>query len=320
MGRKLFCEISPTCYKISVFKERLKMIINLMNKETGDLDAPITSKMVSKAVTSAQTRVEGNNFDSRKNVLKYDDVIRRQREIFYEQRMQIVKVQNLEQVLRNMLKHAIEDVAYSHMRQISNNKFEIDDDAIAQSFNGVYLPPNSVDVNVLKTLDDQAIIDHILEKAWQFVENNKQEVERVKEQYGIQLPDNLFEMYLKDMMLRILDQYWMKHIDDMQGLRQGVVLQSYAQTNPLEIYQQEGYARFEKLNKNIHREILKYVTLSRLQIRPKEPEDDSLKGIQTNDGKEPLKKKPVEKQVKVGPNEPCPCGSGKKYKFCHGLK
>jgi len=302
------------------FKSRLDMIIDLMNKETGNADAPITSKMVSKAVTTAQTRVEGNNFDSRKNVLKYDDVIRRQREVFYEQRMQIVKVQNLEQVLRNMLKHAIEDVAYSHMRQISNNKFEIDDDAIAQSFNGVYLPPNSVDVNVLKTLDDQAIIDHILEKAWQFVENNKQEVERVKEQYGIQLPDNLFEMYLKDMMLRILDQYWMKHIDDMQGLRQGVVLQSYAQTNPLEIYQQEGYARFEKLNKNIHREILKYVTHSRLQIRPKEPEDDSLKGIQTNDGKEPLKKKPVEKQVKVGPNEPCPCGSGKKYKFCHGLK
>ena len=99
-----------------------------------------------------------------------------------------------------------------------------------------------------------------------------------------------------------------------------MLLQSYAQTNPLEIYQQEGYARFKKLNQNIHREVLKYVTHSRLQIRAKEPEDDSLKGLQTNDVKETTKKKPVEKQTKVGPNELCPCGSGKKYKFCHGLK
>ena len=303
-----------------VFKDRLAMIINLMNRETGDLDAPITSKMVSKAVTSAQTRVEGNNFDSRKNVLKYDDVIRRQREVFYGQRMQIVKVLKLEEVLRTMMKLAIEDIAYSHMRQISSSRFEIDDDAIAQSFNGVYLPPNSIDVNVLKTLDDEAIIEHILSKAWEFVDNNKKEVERVKEQYGVQLPDNLFEIYLKDMLLRILDQYWMKHIDDMQGLRQGVVLQSYAQTNPLEIYQKEGYIRFEKLNENINREVLKYVTHTRLQVRARQEEVDPMKGLTTNDKQEPIKKKPVEKKMVVGPNEPCPCGSGKKYKFCHGLK
>ena len=303
-----------------VFKERLAMIINLMNKETGDMDAPITSKMVSKAVTSAQTRVEGNNFDSRKNVLKYDDVIRRQREIFYEQRMQVVKVKELESLVRGMMRKAVEDMCYSHMRQISSKRFEIDDDAIAQSFNGTILPPNSVDVNVLKTLDDEQIIDYICEQAYKFIDINKNAAKDSKEKYGIELPENIFDMYLKDILLRVLDQYWMKHIDDMQGLRQGVVLQSYAQTNPLEIYQKEGYIRFEKLNQNINREILKYVTHTRLQIKPRQEEVDPMKGLSTNDKQEPLKKKPVEKKVQVGPNEPCPCGSGKKFKFCHGLK
>lgn len=293
------------------FKNRLAMIINLMNKDTGDMDAPITSKMVSRAVTSAQTRVEGNNFDSRKNVLKYDDVIRRQREIFYEQRMQVVKIQNLEELVKGMMRKAIENVCYSHMRQISSRRFEIDDDAIAQSFNGTILPPNSIDVNLLKTLDDEGIIDHICEKAYQFVDANKQAAKDAKEKYNLNLPDNLFDMYLKDILLRVLDQYWMKHIDDMQGLRQGVVLQSYAQTNPLEIYQQEGYARFQRLNENINLEVLKYATHTRLQFVRQE-EEDPMKGLTTNDVKnEPVKKKPVEKKTHVGPNDPCPCGSGK---------
>ncbi|MDE5715424.1 MAG: preprotein translocase subunit SecA [Anaeroplasmataceae bacterium] len=303
------------------FKNRLAMIINLMNRDTGNMDAPMTSRMISKAVTSAQTRVEGNNFDSRKNVLKYDDVIRRQREIFYEQRMQVVKVEQLEELVRGMMHRAVEDVCYSHMRQITSKKFEIDDDAIAQSFNGPILPPNSIDVSVLKTLDDEGIVEYIANKSYEFIDNNKKAAEEAKEKYSLDLPDNLFDMYLKDILLRVLDQYWMKHIDDMQGLRQGVVLQSYAQTNPLEIYQQEGYARFERLNQNINREILKYVTHTRLQFNAPKEEVDPMKGLTTNEVKdESVKKKPVEKKEHVGPNDPCPCGSGKKYKFCHGLK
>lgn len=101
----------------------------------------------------------------------------------------------------------------------------------------------------MKTLDDEQIIDYICSKAYERIDQNKEAAEQAKIQYQLDLPDNLFDMYLKDMLLRILDQFWMRHIDDMQGLRQGVVLQSYAQTNPLEIYQQEGYARFERLNK-----------------------------------------------------------------------
>ncbi len=302
------------------FKNRLAMIVNLMNKDTGNLDAPITSKMVSRAVTSAQTRIEGNNFDSRKNVLKYDDVIRKQREIFYAQRMQVVKVQKLEELVRGMMRKAVENESYAHMRQITSRRFEIDDDAIATAFNGPILPPNTIDVNVLKTLDDVAIVDYICERAYSFIDNNKKEAAEAKEKYSLDLPDNLFDVYLKDILLRILDQYWMRHIDDMQGLRQGVVLQSYAQTNPLEIYQQEGFARFNRLNKNINLEVLKYVTHTKLQFKVKE-EEDPMKGLTTNDVKEPAPKpKPVEKKKMIGPNELCPCGSGKKYKYCHGLK
>ncbi len=301
------------------FKNRLAMIVNMMNKG-GDPDAPITFKMVSKAITTAQTRIEGNNFDSRKNVLKYDDVIRIQRELFYKQRMQVVKVEALEELVRQMMRKAIENVSYAHMHQISSKKFEIDDDAIAQAFNGAILPPNTVDVNVMKTLDDEGIVDYVCQKAYGFIDANKREASEAKEKYGIELPDNLFDMYLKDILLRILDQYWMRHIDDMQGLRQGVVLQSYAQTNPLEIYQQEGYARFNRLNENINLEVLKYVTHTRLQLRPRE-EVDPMKGLTTNDVKnEPSKPKPVEKKQHIGPNDLCPCGSGKKYKYCHGLK
>ncbi|MDE6013513.1 MAG: preprotein translocase subunit SecA [Anaeroplasmataceae bacterium] len=302
------------------FKNRLAMIVNLMNKDTGDMDAPITSKMVSRAVTSAQTRIEGNNFDSRKNVLKYDDVIRKQREIFYEERMQVVKVEALEELVRTMMRKAVEVQAYAHMRQITSRRFEIDDEAIAQAFNGPILPANTVDVNKLKTLDDVAIVDYICERAYSFIDANKQEAKDAKEKYSLDLPDNLFDMYLKDILLRILDQYWMRHIDDMQGLRQGVVLQSYAQTNPLEIYQQEGYARFNRLTENINLEVLKYVTHTRLQFKPRE-EVDPMEGLTTNDVKEePVKKKPDQRKQTVAPNDPCPCGSGKKYKFCHGLK
>lgn len=302
------------------FKNRLAMIVNLMNKDTGDLDAPITSKMVSRAVTSAQTRIEGNNFDSRKNVLKYDDVIRKQREIFYEERMQVVKVEKLEELVRSMMRKAVENVSYSHMKQITSRRFEIDDEAIAQNFNGPILPPNSIDVNVLKTLDDVAIVDYITNRAYSYIDANKKEAAEAKEKYSLDLPDNLFDMYLKDILLRILDQYWMRHIDDMQGLRQGVVLQSYAQTNPLEIYQQEGFARFNRLTENINLEVLKYVTHTRLQFKPRE-EVDPMQGLTTNDVKEaPVKRKPAEKKPTIGPNDPCPCGSGKKYKYCHGLK
>ncbi len=302
------------------FKNRLAMIVNLINKSNGQTDAPITNKMVSRAVTSAQTRVEGNNFDSRKNVLKYDDVIRRQREVFYAERMQVVKVERLEELVRNMMRKAVTEVAYSHMRQVSSKKFEIDDNAIAQAFNGKLLMPNTIDVSVLQTLDDEGIIEYICQKAYESIDRNKNVAVEAKEKYGLDLPDNLFDMYLKDVLLRILDQYWMKHIDDMQGLRQGVVLQSYAQANPLEIYQQEGYARFEQLNRNINEEVLRYIAHSQLQIRPKTEEADPLKGTTTNDAQEPLKKKPDQKKSHVGPNDPCPCGSGKKYKFCHGAK
>ena len=117
------------------------------------------------------------------------------------------------------------------------------------------------------------------------------------------IPDNLFEMYLKDVLLRVLDQYWMKHIDDMQGLRQGVVLQSYAQTNPLEIYQQEGYARFQRLNENINLEVLKYITHTTIRIQLPQEEEDPMKGLTTNDVKnEPVKQKPLEKKTHVGQN------------------
>lgn len=286
------------------FKNRLEWIIK-MNSD-GDLTKPLESKMFTKVVTNAQERIEGNNFDTRKNVLKYDDVMRRQRELFYSERTEVITRDSIEDLALNMLHKAIEDVAYSHMKQVGNNKYDIDDEGICNVFNTEFFGGPVLSVDIIKTKDDNEIVEYIMSEATKRLYEKKDN-----------FPKEVYEEFLKVVVLRVLDTFWQKHIDDMQALRQGVGLSAYAQENPLQIYQAEGFSKFEIMMKNINKDVAKY--LIRAQIRANDHREER-SDLATNDSKGGEVKRDSIKNAmpKVGRNDPCPCGSGKKYKYCHG--
>ncbi len=286
------------------FKNRLEWIIK-MNAD-GDLTKPLESKMFTKVVTNAQERIEGNNFDTRKNVLKYDDVMRRQRELFYSERTEVITRDSIEDLALNMLHKAIEDVAYSHMKQVGNNKYDIDDEGICNVFNTEFFGGPVLSVDIIKTKDDNEIVEYIMSEATKRLYEKKDN-----------FPKEVYEEFLKVVVLRVLDTFWQKHIDDMQALRQGVGLSAYAQENPLQIYQAEGFSKFEIMMKNINKDVAKY--LIRAQIRANDHREER-SDLATNDSKGGEVKRDSIKNAmpKVGRNDPCPCGSGKKYKYCHG--
>ena len=286
------------------FKSRIDMAIRLANG--GDTSLPLESKMFTKLVTNAQTRIEGANYDSRKNVLKYDDVIRKQRELFYDQRMHIIKDKNIEPIVNNLIKAGVENAAFAHMEQVGHGKYNINDEEITKEFNNQFFGQGAVDIGVIQTLDENQICDYLTDIAFKKLEEKKAMFE-----------DEIYQEFLKVVVLRVFDTHWTEHIDKMSELRQGVSLQSYAQQNPFQIYQKEGVELFNKMMRNIETDVLKY--LMRAQIRSNLEREEVNKNTVTNDSKGgEIKRAPQKNLVTVGRNDLCPCGSGKKYKYCHG--
>lgn len=286
------------------FKSRIDMAIRLANG--GDTSLPLESKMFTKLVTNAQTRIEGANYDSRKNVLKYDDVIRKQRELFYVQRMHIIKDKTIEPIVNNLIKAGVENAAFAHMEQVGHGKYNINDEEITKEFNNQFFGQGAVDIGVIQTLDENQICDYLTDIAFKKLEEKKAMFE-----------DEIYQEFLKVVVLRVFDTHWTEHIDKMSELRQGVSLQSYAQQNPFQIYQKEGVELFNKMMRNIETDVLKY--LMRAQIRSNLEREEVNKNTVTNDSKGgEIKRAPQKNLVTVGRNDLCPCGSGKKYKYCHG--
>lgn len=286
------------------FKSRIDMAIRLANG--GDTSLPLESKMFTKLVTNAQTRIEGANYDSRKNVLKYDDVIRKQRELFYDQRMHIIKDKTIEPIVNNLIKAGVENAAFAHMEQVGHGKYNINDEEITKEFNNQFFGQGAVDIGVIQTLDENQICDYLTDIAFKKLEEKKAMFE-----------DEIYQEFLKVVVLRVFDTHWTEHIDKMSELRQGVSLQSYAQQNPFQIYQKEGVELFNKMMRNIETDVLKY--LMRAQIRSNLEREEVNKNTVTNDSKGgEIKRAPQKNLVTVGRNDLCPCGSGKKYKYCHG--
>lgn len=286
------------------FKSRIDMAIRLANG--GDTSLPLESKMFTKLVTNAQTRIEGANYDSRKNVLKYDDVIRKQRELFYDQRMHIIKDKTIEPIVNNLIKAGVENAAFAHMEQVGHGKYNINDEEITKEFNNQFFGQGAVDIGVIQTLDENQICDYLTDIAFKKLEEKKAMFE-----------DEIYQEFLKVVVLRVFDTHWTEHIDKMSELRQGVSLQSYAQQNPFQIYQKEGVELFNKMMRNIETDVLKY--LMRTQIRSNLEREEVNKNTVTNDSKGgEIKRAPQKNLVTVGRNDLCPCGSGKKYKYCHG--
>lgn len=280
---------------------------SLMGKLGMNDDTPIESKMVSRAVESAQKRVEGNNFDARKRLLEYDDVLRKQREIIYGERNDIIEKEDVQDIVKDMIKSSLERGVNYHL---SNNEEEIDYDALVQFIDDSYLQQDSIKADDIRGRDYEDIIEIVLEKI-------KAQYDAQQEDFGDQMSE--FERMI---VLRTIDRKWTDHIDTMDQLRTGIHLRSYGQINPLREYQNEGLDLFETMLNEIEDEVSKYILKSTIdhgeQVEREQVEIGEAKHVGANDGKEKVKPKPIVKDEQVGRNDPCPCGSGKKYKNCHG--
>ncbi|HHO5091467.1 TPA: preprotein translocase subunit SecA [Staphylococcus aureus] len=285
--------------------ERLQ---KMMSRLGLDDSTPIESKMVSRAVESAQKRVEGNNFDARKRILEYDEVLRKQREIIYNERNSIIDEEDSSQVVDAMLRSTLQ-------RSINYYINTADDEPEYQPFidyiNDIFLQEGDITEDDIKGKD----AEDIFEVVWANIEVAYQSQKDILEEQM-----NEFERMI---LLRSIDSHWTDHIDTMDQLRQGIHLRSYAQQNPLRDYQNEGHELFDIMMQNIEEDTCKFILKSVVQVednieREKTTEFGEAKHVSAEDGKEKVKPKPIVKGDQVGRNDDCPCGSGKKFKNCHG--
>ncbi|HCD4037586.1 TPA: preprotein translocase subunit SecA [Staphylococcus aureus] len=285
--------------------ERLQ---KMMSRLGLDDSTPIESKMVSRAVESAQKRVEGNNFDARKRILEYDEVLRKQREIIYNERNSIIDEEDSSQVVDAMLRSTLQ-------RSINYYINTADDEPEYQPFidyiNDIFLQEGDITEDDIKGKD----AEDIFEVVWAKIEAAYQSQKDILEEQM-----NEFERMI---LLRSIDSHWTDHIDTMDQLRQGIHLRSYAQQNPLRDYQNEGHELFDIMMQNIEEDTCKFILKSVVQVednieREKTTEFGEAKHVSAEDGKEKVKPKPIVKGDQVGRNDDCPCGSGKKSKNCHG--
>ncbi len=277
--------------------DRFRGLVNKLSSGS-DGEKPVESKMISKSVESAQRRIEGSNFDSRKTVLKYDDVIRKQREVIYEQREEILLNEDIFYIVDTMLKNTFRDLVAKF-----TDDDNVDYDLLVDDINTKYFNlGEELKVEDLKNQDK--LEEYLYNISYQKIIDKKERYEQ-----------GLFDEFLKVITLKIVDKHWIEHIDRMSGLRQSISLQAYAQINPLNEYQDIGFQLFETMVSSIARETSKLVL--RAEIRQNLEREQVAKGGKEISGKEQETKVPV-KSNKVGRNEPCPCGSNKKYKQCCG--
>lgn len=282
--------------------ERLQ---KMMSRLGLDDSTPIESKMVSRAVESAQKRVEGNNFDARKRILEYDEVLRKQREIIYNERNSIIDEEDSSQVVDAMLRSTLQ-------RSINYYINTADDEPEYQPFidyiNDIFLQEGDITEDDIKGKD----AEDIFEVVWAKIEAAYQSQKDILEEQM-----NEFERMI---LLRSIDSHWTDHIDTMDQLRQGIHLRSYAQQNPLRDYQNEGHELFDIMMQNIEEDTCKFILKSVVQVednieREKTTEFGEAKHVSAEDGKEKVKPKPIVKGDQVGRNDDCPCGSGKNSKI-----
>ena len=273
------------------------MLIRLGFEET----EAITSKRFTKGLSSAQKRVEGNNFDIRKNLLQYDDVMNNQREIMYAKRNEILDSESIHDSILVAVENHVTDVVKSKL--IDSEKLTKEDlQEIVEYFNT--LLREDIKFDEISSMDADAIIYFVKEK----ILNEYQE--KIKE-----LPIEVVEEFEKVITLSVVDKYWTEHINAMEHFREAIYLRGYGQQDPLRAYTVEGFDLFNKMLQNIDQEITLFLVKS--EISQNQERQEISKSKMTNYGKVKLKNKP-KKTEKVGRNDMCPCGSGKKYKQCCG--
>ena len=280
---------------------------NMMEALGIDEDTPIDAKILSGAIENAQKTVESRNYQARKSVLEYDDVMNVQRKIIYEQRRQVLDGEDLRGNIQSMV-HFVADsalhAAFGEQHHLDSEQFS----GLVHQFEGVYFPQGAwvESEEALRSLTREAAEEKLLALL-------QRSYEKREEQYG----EAVMREVERIITLRVVDEYWMDHIDAMDDLRQGIRLRAYAQTDPVVEYKREGFAMFEAMTNAIKEEIVKRLYTFRLKTN-EEVKRQRVARItgEGGGGDKTVRRQPVVKKIKVGPNDPCPCGSGKKYKKC----
>ncbi|MEG0764697.1 MAG: preprotein translocase subunit SecA, partial [Pseudoflavonifractor sp.] len=282
-------------------------VMGMMEKLGVDEDTPIEQKMLSNAIENAQKQVESRNFQTRKTVLEYDDVMNVQREVIYKQRRQVLDGEDLKNSVQTMIATVIEGTIASHMgdqKHMNAEEFR----AATATFRGVFLTEGDLKLTdaELEKYDAAGLVSMLSEKATEIYTRKEQE-----------LGEPLMRELERVMMLRVVDEYWMENIDAMQELRQGIGLRAYGQTDPVVAYKSEGYDMFENMIGAIQDETVRRIFLARVQVGGEVKRQRVAKVTGESGGDDgTVKKQPVKKTGKPGRNDPCPCGSGLKWKKC----
>ncbi|WP_035293978.1 preprotein translocase subunit SecA [Clostridium sp. KNHs214] len=275
----------------------------VMDKFGLEDDDAIESKMVTNAIESAQKKVEGNNFDVRKNVLQYDDVMNKQREVIYKQRAEVLEGEDLKEQIQVMIKSVIYSAVDSHVSGVEDN-FDEEISKLIKYLEDIYLPIGFIKVDELKNLSNEEMKEKLLNLAEEMYKQKEEEFS----------PEAMREVE-RVLLLRVVDTKWMDHIDNMEHLKQGIGLRAYKQQDPAQAYQMEGSDMFDEMIESIKVDTVKYLYHVRLE---NVPERERVAKITSTNQESSGKREPVRKEEKIGRNDPCPCGSGKKYKNCCG--
>jgi len=298
VGASQFCVSFEDDLMVRFGTDRAKLILQRVGF---DEDVSIRNKMLSGSIESAQKRVEGNNFDIRKTLLEYDNVINEQRMIIYEKRNQILDLESVHELTLECFKNFTSDVVYAHLddeEKLNRN----DKSEILEAIND--LLRNKVSFDEIEYKNSEEIIDYLYER---LVDEYEEKIKKV--------PSEVTDEFEKAIMLRVIDTHWMEHINTMSHLREGIHLRSYAQNNPLREYKNEGYVLFDELLAKVDAQSTTY--LLKAEVRQNSERKKVAEGV-TNEDKNTVKKASPKRVTKIGRNDKCPCGSGKKYKQCCG--
>ena len=281
-------------------------VTGMMERMNIDEDTPIENKMLSRAIEQAQTTVESRNFQARKSVLEYDDVMNKQREIIYGQRKQVLDGMDVKGIIMGMMESAIgHQVRSAFMGQDHLDMVQCKE--LLRGLEGLYFTKYTVkiDESQLPTLTEDDFIDMFTKAAADFYEKKEQE-----------FTSPVMREVERVVLLRVVDEYWMDHIDAMQDLRQGIRLRAYAQTNPVDAYKKESLEMFEEMIDAMKEETVRRLYSVRLRQNEEVKRERVASGMTENVGGDGTVKKRPTKVVKVGRNDLCPCGSGLKWKKC----
>ena len=278
-------------------------IMNMLNAMGIDEDTPIDAKILSNAIESAQKTVESRNFQARKNVLEYDDVMNTQRSVIYEQRQKVLDGEDLSGTIQEMVDYVIDTEVEDAFGVEPQAQDAAPIEQINAKFASIYYPAGAFSPALPCTKEDaKAQLTELFRKTYALRER----------EYG----DARMREIERIILLRVVDEYWMDNIDAMDDLKQGIRLRAYGQTDPVVAYKREGFQMFDGMINAIREETVRRLYLFRLRTEEDVKRKQVAKITATGGSDKTVKRQPVVKKVKVGANDPCPCGSGKKYKHC----